>query len=90
MQVLTLPFSFIFSSTCATCSARLIPGLRCLFTQNICHTGLAQAVLTIPLVMTFWHWKLAVKFSIWLSNFLFGCQIFYISDSLSVVFACSR
>jgi len=51
MQVLILPFSFIFSSMCATCSVHLTPRPRSLFTLTICHTGLVQPVLTMSFVM---------------------------------------
>ena len=71
MQVLILPFSFIFSSTCATCSAHLTPRPHSFFTLTICHTGLLQPVLTIPLLMPFWHRIFAVKFSI----FLIACCV---------------
>ena len=66
IQILTLPFSFIFSSTCAACSAHLTPRPRSLFTLTICHTGLVQPVLKCHKL---WHFDIVF----WLSNFLYFC-----------------
>jgi hypothetical protein len=70
MRGLLLPFSFIFSFTCATCSAYLTPRHRSLITLIIYHTALVQPALSKPLVMTFCHCIYHVKFSIFLSDCL--------------------
>jgi hypothetical protein len=74
MQFLTLPFSFIFSSMCATCPVHLTPRPCSLFTLTICHTGLVQPVLQFSLL---WHFDIEFL----LSNFL--------NIWLPVLFACS-